>query len=106
MLRATVRSEHGPAGGRRGAERTAADGPDRGARRAMPQGKRMLDLVVAVPALIVAAPVLLLAAALVRLTSPGPALFRQTRIGLNGRPFTMFKLRTMRLGADDRAQRE
>ena len=42
------------------------------------------------------------AALLIRLGSRGPALFRQTRCGLNGRPFTLFKLRTMVDGADDR----
>jgi lipopolysaccharide/colanic/teichoic acid biosynthesis glycosyltransferase len=67
----------------------------------MPLAKRVLDLVIALPALILAAPFLLLAALAVRATSPGPALFRQVRIGRGGRPFTMLKLRTMRAGDDE-----
>jgi lipopolysaccharide/colanic/teichoic acid biosynthesis glycosyltransferase len=69
-------------------------------------GKRVRDLAIALPALLLLAPLLLIAAAAVRLTSPGPALLRQTRIGRHERPFTMFKLRTMRVDADDRASRE
>jgi lipopolysaccharide/colanic/teichoic acid biosynthesis glycosyltransferase len=68
--------------------------------------KRVFDLALAVPAVIVSTPILIIAAALVRLTSPGPALFRQIRIGLHERPFTMFKLRTMHADSDDRAHRE
>ncbi len=58
--------------------------------------KRIEDIVVAATALVLLAPVMLLAAALIRLTSPGPALFRQERIGLNGQRFVMLKFRTMR----------
>jgi len=47
-------------------------------------------------------PLLLTVAAAVRLDSPGPALFRQTRVGRNGRPFTMLKFRTMTQDAPDR----
>jgi len=43
---------------------------------------------------------MLLAGLAVRLTSPGPILFRQTRAGLNGHPFVIYKLRTMRAGAE------
>lgn len=75
-------------------------------RRAIGSGKRGLDLALGVPAVIVLAPILIVAAALVRLTSPGPALFRQTRIGRDERPFTMLKLRTMHADCDDRAHRE
>ena len=57
--------------------------------------KRLVDVVFALTALILfAVPVLFLALA-VRLTSPGPVLFRQQRIGLSGRKFTAFKFRTM-----------
>jgi lipopolysaccharide/colanic/teichoic acid biosynthesis glycosyltransferase len=48
----------------------------------------------------VLSPLLLAIAAAVKVTSPGPVLFRQRRIGLRGRPFTMVKFRTMRTGAD------
>jgi lipopolysaccharide/colanic/teichoic acid biosynthesis glycosyltransferase len=71
----------------------------------MTPGKRVLDLALAVPALFVAAPVMLVAAILIRLTSRGPALYRQTRIGRGEQPFTMLKLRTMRIDGDDAAQR-
>jgi len=71
----------------------------------VPRGKRLLDLALAIPALLLAAPLLLAAAALIRLTSPGPVLFRQERIGLGEQPFTMLKLRTMRAGADDSPHR-
>jgi lipopolysaccharide/colanic/teichoic acid biosynthesis glycosyltransferase len=67
-----------------------------------PLAKRAFDLAVALPLLVLLAPVLLLVAALVRTTSRGPALFRQERIGLGERPFTMLKFRTMANGADDR----
>jgi lipopolysaccharide/colanic/teichoic acid biosynthesis glycosyltransferase len=85
--------------------RTAVAHPGRES-NACPKSKRLLDLIVATPLLIAAAPVLLIAATLVRLTSRGPALFRQTRIGWNGRPFTLLKLRTMSLDSGDSAQRE
>ncbi len=57
--------------------------------------KRLLDLVIAVPALIVLSPLLLLLAILIRSGSEGPAIFRQTRLGLHGAPFQIFKFRTM-----------
>jgi lipopolysaccharide/colanic/teichoic acid biosynthesis glycosyltransferase len=56
--------------------------------------------VVAGVGLIVFAPLLALLAIAIRLDSPGPAIYRQTRIGRDGRPFTMLKLRTMVDGAD------
>jgi exopolysaccharide biosynthesis polyprenyl glycosylphosphotransferase len=62
--------------------------------------KRALDLVGAAVGLLLSLPVMMVAALLVRRESPGPVLFRQTRIGAHHRPFTMFKLRTMRVGAD------
>ncbi len=64
--------------------------------------KRGFDLVVATLMLIPALPVVLLAALAIRLDSPGPALFRQQRVGENGRVFWTLKLRTMYVGADER----
>lgn len=58
--------------------------------------KRFFDFFAALLLLVFFAPVLLLTALLIKLESPGPALFRQTRGGLNGRPFTIYKLRSMR----------
>ena len=70
-----------------------------GRRRGHPLN-RAADVVVAGSALIVASPVLALAALAVKLTSPGPALFRQTRVGKNGYDFELLKLRTMVVGAE------
>jgi lipopolysaccharide/colanic/teichoic acid biosynthesis glycosyltransferase len=58
--------------------------------------RRLLDVTVAGTLLLVLAPLLGVLALLVRATSTGPALFRQIRIGRNGRPFVVLKLRTMR----------
>jgi lipopolysaccharide/colanic/teichoic acid biosynthesis glycosyltransferase len=69
-------------------------------------GKQLLDLAIAIPTLIASVPILLLAMVLMQLTDPGSVLFRQIRIGRGERPFTMLKLRTMRLGSDDSAFRE
>lgn len=62
--------------------------------------KRAFDVVAALGALLVFLPLLLTIAVLVRLESPGPALFRQRRTGLNGRIFTVFKFRTMTVAED------
>lgn len=57
--------------------------------------KSALSWVVAALLMVVAAPLIGLLALLVRLDSPGPAIFKQTRVGLRGRTFTMYKLRSM-----------
>jgi putative colanic acid biosynthesis UDP-glucose lipid carrier transferase len=61
--------------------------------------KRALDLLVCCLALLFLAPLMLLVGLLVRLDSPGPALFRQTRLGRSNQPFTVYKFRTMRVDA-------
>lgn len=58
--------------------------------------KRILDVVLSIIALVALSPVMLAIAAGVRITIGHPALFRQQRPGLNGRPFAMVKFRTMR----------
>jgi len=58
-------------------------------------GKRLLDVFVSVSLLLLFAPVMLAVALWVRLDSPGPALFRQVRVGRHGRLFTIHKFRTM-----------
>jgi lipopolysaccharide/colanic/teichoic acid biosynthesis glycosyltransferase len=68
--------------------------------------KRTIDLLVAGTALLLVSPVLLILAVAIRITSRGPALFRQERVGVDGRSFTLLKLRTMIVGNDDRAHRE
>ncbi|PYU25338.1 MAG: sugar transferase [Acidobacteria bacterium] len=62
--------------------------------------KRVADIVVSALALIVLSPLMLALAILVRLTSPGPILYRQTRCGLNVRRFTLYKFRSMVANAD------
>jgi exopolysaccharide biosynthesis polyprenyl glycosylphosphotransferase len=63
--------------------------------------KRATDLVIAAAALILLLPFMLLIALLIRLTSPGPAIFRQVRCGLNGRRFTFYKFRSMCNNAEE-----
>ncbi|HYP22652.1 MAG TPA: sugar transferase, partial [Actinomycetota bacterium] len=62
--------------------------------------KRAMDLLIATVAMTVAAPVMLVTAIAIRVTSKGPILFRQQRIGMDGRPFDILKFRTMVTGAD------
>lgn len=62
--------------------------------------KRALDLVMAAACFLFGWPILLVIALLIRIDSPGSAIFSQTRIGKNGIPFTIYKFRTMRQGAD------
>ncbi len=62
--------------------------------------KRTLDLVGAIIGLILFSPLMVIVALLIRLDSPGPALFLQHRIGRGGRAFKMLKFRTMQLGAE------
>ena len=64
--------------------------------------KRGMDIVLALAALLALLPLLLLLAVIVRLDSPGPVLFRQTRVGKDGRKFAMFKFRSMIVDAEDR----
>lgn len=66
----------------------------------------MMDIVLSLTLIIIVAPLLLLLGILVRLTSAGPALFRQDRLGRDKQPFTMLKLRTMQIDNDDRIHRE
>jgi exopolysaccharide biosynthesis polyprenyl glycosylphosphotransferase len=62
--------------------------------------KRLLDLAVGSVLILLSLPVSLLCALAVRLSSPGPILYRQTRVGRGRRPFTLYKLRTMRVDAE------
>jgi len=61
---------------------------------------RVLELLVVVPALVLLTPVMLVLAIVIRATSSGPAIFRQERVGLKGRRFTLYKFRTMRTDVD------
>lgn len=64
--------------------------------------KRLIDVVASALLLILLSPVLLLAAALIKLTSPGPVMFVQKRLGLNKRHFGIYKFRTMVVDAEKR----
>ncbi|MEO5710593.1 MAG: sugar transferase [Nocardioidaceae bacterium] len=68
--------------------------------------KRVLDIAGALAGLVLLAPLLLVVGALVRATSPGPALFRQTRVGAGGRTFSMLKFRSMHRDSDDAPHRD
>lgn len=65
-------------------------------------GKALLDFVGALALLILSSPILLLCAVAIRVDSPGPVIFRQRRCGKSGKPFWMFKFRTMIPDADDK----
>lgn len=62
--------------------------------------KRLLDVVVSLVVLIIGLPLWIILTLLVRLTSHGPAIYRQKRIGRHGKPFTMYKFRTMKNNAE------
>ncbi len=64
------------------------------------RGKRVLDVVVAGGMLAVSAPLLALATVLIRLETHGHPIYRQRRVGLDGAPFDLYKLRTMVSGAE------
>ena len=62
--------------------------------------KRLIDIVFAATGLIMLLPLFLITAIAIKLDSPGPVLFRQRRRGFNGRPFQIFKFRTMSVQED------
>jgi lipopolysaccharide/colanic/teichoic acid biosynthesis glycosyltransferase len=62
--------------------------------------KRLLDVAGASILLVLTLPLMALCALLIRMRSAGPVIFAQTRVGRHGRPFTMFKLRTMHVDAE------
>ena len=64
-------------------------------------GRRLFDIGAATVALIVLSPLMLLVALAIRLSSAGPVIFRAPRVGRRGKPFLMFKFRTMVVGAGD-----
>ncbi|MEQ1900565.1 MAG: sugar transferase [Devosia sp.] len=70
-------------------------------RRIALEVKRAGDFIVSLAALIVLLPLLLFVAAAIKFSSKGPVFFRQTRIGLDGKPFTIFKFRSMYLDKCD-----
>lgn len=68
--------------------------------------KRTVDIGGALLGLLLFFPLMLIAALAVRMDSPGPAIFKQVRLGRLGRPFTFYKLRSMTFNSDDKIHRE
>tara|TARA_R110002124_G_scaffold287282_1_gene472223 strand:+ start:5520 stop:6929 length:1410 start_codon:yes stop_codon:yes gene_type:complete len=62
--------------------------------------KRLLDILVSIIALILSMPFLIIVAIIIKMNSPGPAIFRQVRVGKNGKEFTILKFRTMHINAE------
>ncbi|MBU6455001.1 MAG: sugar transferase [Cyanobacteria bacterium REEB67] len=65
--------------------------------------KRSTDILLSALTLVPFAPILLLVAAAIKVDSPGPVIFKQRRVGLNGQIFEIYKFRTMRTGTPDLA---
>ena len=64
--------------------------------------KRAVDIVGSLVCIVLFSPIMLLAALLVKLTSPGPVIFRQERVGLHNQPFVMYKFRSMQVQSKSR----
>lgn len=63
--------------------------------------KRFMDIVLSLMILVISLPVMIVVAVLIRITSEGPAIFKQERVGLNGKLFMMYKFRSMRNDAEN-----
>src|SRR5215211_2251570 len=68
--------------------------------------RRIADILIAVTALILLSPAIAVIVIAIKLTSEGPALFVQRRVGRDREPFALYKFRTMRVGGDDSVHRE
>ena len=79
---------------------SVADGFDLLQARFFRRVKRLADLLLASVGLVLALPLMLLAGVAIRLTSPGPVLFRQRRVGWMGQPFELLKFRSMQMEAE------
>jgi exopolysaccharide biosynthesis polyprenyl glycosylphosphotransferase len=66
--------------------------------------KRAIDVIFSLLVLVVTAPLMGLIAVAIKLDSPGPVLFRQARVGKGGKPFTVYKFRSMKTGADEQKE--
>lgn len=66
--------------------------------------KRVIDIIGAICGIILSSPLMLLTAIAVKVDSRGPIIFKQTRVGMNGRQFSMFKFRSMCIDAEDKKQ--
>jgi len=68
--------------------------------------KRILDIAGSLCGILLLAPVMIITAIAIAMTSPGPVIFKQIRVGKQGRPFVFYKFRSMYANADDRIHRE
>jgi lipopolysaccharide/colanic/teichoic acid biosynthesis glycosyltransferase/GGDEF domain-containing protein len=68
--------------------------------------KRMIDIIGAIIGMFFLSPVMLIIAIMIKITSPGPILFRQVRMGFLGKKFTFLKFRSMHYGCDERSHKE
>ena len=68
--------------------------------------KRALDFLVALIGIIIASPILLIVALLIKLDSKGPVIFKQQRLGVGGKPFEMYKFRSMVVGAESTGSKQ
>jgi len=68
--------------------------------------KRTFDFVLSSLMIAMVAPIMVAIAAAIKLSSPGPVLFRQERVGMNGKHFTLLKFRSMHVNADDQVHRD
>lgn len=66
--------------------------------------RRLTDIIISLLLIIASSPVMLITALIIRLDSPGPAIFKQQRIGKDNKPFTIYKFRTMYVGTPDVAK--
>lgn len=71
-------------------------------KKELPVWKRGLDIFVSILMLVLLAPLLLVTALVVKFTSPGPIIFKQVRAGHGGKPFTIYKFRSMYIDAEER----
>ncbi|HYF84142.1 MAG TPA: undecaprenyl-phosphate glucose phosphotransferase [Clostridia bacterium] len=63
--------------------------------------KRSMDIIIALIAIIIVSPILVITALLIKLTSPGPVIFQQTRVGMHRREFEIYKFRSMRVQVEE-----
>ena len=68
--------------------------------RSLEAAKRAMDIAMSLIGIVLTAPIMVMVAALVRMTSPGPVIYQQQRVGKNGRVFTLYKFRSMRNDAE------
>ena len=88
------------------APRVCTEPPEMLFQRRLPTWKRAMDIVLAGAALVILSPLWAAAAMTIMLVSPGSPLLRQKRVGCQGRSFTIWKFRTMRIGVDTDVHRQ